>query len=60
MLHIAILSGNTEVMRAILKHAERREMVGRLVSVMDARGNTPLALALIVGNGQAMFELLEY
>ena len=59
-LHTAVLANNSEAIKLSLAHSYWSERRGKLLRQLDYRGNSPLALALILGYGHCIFEILRY
>ena len=59
-LHEAVLANNTAALRLILMHKTWQDRRSRLLMRLDARGRSPLALALFLGRGHCIFEILRF
>ena len=59
-LHEAVLANNTAALRLILMHKTWQDRRSKLLLRLDARGRSPLALALFLGRGHCIFEILRF
>jgi len=60
ILHAAVLANNPGAIQLCLEHSYWSERRGKLLRQLDYRGNSPLALALVLGYGHCIFEILKH
>ena len=60
ILHVAVQANNAQAIKLCLENLTWSDRRGKLLKQLDYRGNSPLALSLILGYGHCIFEILKY